>query len=85
MTTASEKPGFICTVCARVLVESHVPPTAPHCPSCGAATKPNAAMRAKAGDVRCMHCGHTEAAYGNVRCTECDYVFVTFATRAAKA
>jgi predicted Zn finger-like uncharacterized protein len=79
------KPAFICNVCARVLTETHVPPNAPQCPSCGAATKPNAAMRAKAGDVRCAHCGHTETAYQNRRCPKCDTVFNTFAPRSVKA
>ena len=81
----SEQPAFVCTVCALEISESHVPPTAPHCPSCGAATKPNAAMVAKAGNVRCLHCDHVEPAYANVRCPHCDTVYGTFATRKIKA
>lgn len=79
--TTDEKPAFVCTVCARVIAQSHVPPTAPHCSSCGAATRPNATMAAKAGNVRCLHCDHVEPAYSNVRCPNCDFVYGTFSTR----
>lgn len=85
MTTSYEQPAFVCTVCARVLAVSHVPPTAPHCSSCGAATKPNAAMAKKAGNVRCAHCEQVQPAYAKVRCPNCDTVYVTFAAREVKA
>jgi hypothetical protein len=83
--TTTESLAFICMVCARAVRESHVPPTAPKCPSCGAKTKPNAAMQAKAGNVTCLHCGHAEPAYTNVCCPRCDTVYGTFSTRAEKA
>ncbi len=85
MTTSNDQPAFVCTVCAYVMAESHVPPTAPHCLSCGAAMKPNAAMTEKAGDVHCMHCDHVEPAYNNDRCPKCDTVYVTFAARRVSA
>ena len=79
--TTTESPAFICMVCARALRQSHVPPTAPKCSSCGAKTKPNAAMQEKAGQVRCATCDHVEPAYSNVRCPNCDAVYGTFTTR----
>ncbi len=79
--TTENRPAFVCTVCAHVIAVVHVPPTAPHCPSCGAATKPNAAMATKAGNVTCAHCGNVEPAYSNVRCPECDTTYGTFNTR----
>ena len=70
-------------VCGRAVREAHVPPTAPKCPSCGAKTVPNAAMRAQAGNVICRHCGYVEPAYENALCPKCDTIYVAFVTRKA--
>ena len=78
--TTTETPAFICTVCACVIREAHVPPTAPKCSSCGATTKPNAAMRARAGNVTCHHCGNVQPAYKHTSCPECGTIYCTFAT-----
>ena len=81
--TTGETAAFVCTACGLTVAEAHVPPSVPSCPSCGAKTRPNEAMKLKAGNVKCAACGHEEQAYKGEQCPECDTIYGTFATRQA--